>query len=223
MVAARPEGGRPSTPADGRKAGWRSRPLFKLVVLASGSGSNLQVIIDRLHGRVAGIEIVGVFSDIPGVLALGTQSGGGEPAHIVVYVDKVTPEVRAAVPATLDGYRVDVEAELVLPPSPPMLVGVVKKVTAATPEQAAVGIAGVLTIEGDLYQEGDGESTSTPRTLVVRVPTAVRIWRPQGEGKEFISFADVRVGDTAQATLTVIPAAKALSATAADLEVSWRE
>jgi phosphoribosylglycinamide formyltransferase-1 len=44
--------------------------LFKLVVLASGSGSNLQVIIDRLHGRVAGIEIVGVFSDILGVLAL---------------------------------------------------------------------------------------------------------------------------------------------------------
>ena len=160
---------------------------------------------------------------IPGVTMLGTHRHGSEPAHIVVYVDKVTPEVRAAVPATLDGYRVDVEAELVLPPSPPMLVGVVKKVTAATPEQAAVGIAGVLTIEGDLYKVGYGESKPSPHTLVVRVPTSVQLWRPQGEGKEFISFADVRVGDTAQATLTVIPAAKALSATAADLEVSWRE
>jgi len=29
--------------------------------------------------------------------------------------------------------------------------------------------------------------------LVVRVPTAVQIWRPQGEGKEFIGLADVEV------------------------------
>ena len=155
---------------------------------------------------------------IPGVTMLGTHRHGSEPAHIVVYVDKVTPEVRAAVPATLDGYRVDVEAELVLPPSPPMLVGVVKKVTAATPEQAAVGIAGVLTIEGDLYKEGYGESKPSPHTLVVRVPTSVQLWRPQGEGKEFISFADVRVGDTANVTLTAVPKASARRATAADLE-----
>src|SRR5665647_2061312 len=133
---------------------------------------------------------------IPGVTMLGTHSGGGDPAHIVVYVDKVTPEVRAAVPATLDGYRVDVEAELVLPPSPPMLVGVVKNVTPATPEQAAAGIAGVLTIEGDLYKVGYGESKPSPRTMVVLVPSALQIWRPQGEGKEFISLADANVGET---------------------------
>ena len=155
---------------------------------------------------------------IPGVTMLGTNRQGNEPAYIVVYVKKVTPEVRAAVPATLHGYRVEVQAELVLPPSPPILVGVVRKVTAATPEQAAAGIAGVVTIEGDLYQEGGGESASTPRTLVVRVPTAVRIWRPQGEGKEFITLADVRVGETANATLTAVPKAKARTATAADLE-----
>ena len=35
---------------------------FKLVVLASGTGSNLQAILDRLHGR-GGIEVVGVGSD----------------------------------------------------------------------------------------------------------------------------------------------------------------
>jgi phosphoribosylglycinamide formyltransferase-1 len=35
---------------------------FKLVVLASGSGTNLQAILDRLHGR-DGIEVVGVGSD----------------------------------------------------------------------------------------------------------------------------------------------------------------
>lgn len=42
---------------------------FKLVVLASGSGTNLQAILDRLHGR-EGIEVVGVGSDKPGARAL---------------------------------------------------------------------------------------------------------------------------------------------------------
>jgi phosphoribosylglycinamide formyltransferase-1 len=35
---------------------------FRLVVLASGTGSNLRAILDRLHGR-EGIEVVGVGSD----------------------------------------------------------------------------------------------------------------------------------------------------------------
>ncbi len=35
---------------------------FRVVVLASGNGTNLQAILDRLHGR-DGIEIVGVGSD----------------------------------------------------------------------------------------------------------------------------------------------------------------
>jgi phosphoribosylglycinamide formyltransferase 1 len=42
---------------------------FKLVVLASGSGTNLQAILDQLHGR-EGIEVVGVASDKPGARAL---------------------------------------------------------------------------------------------------------------------------------------------------------
>jgi phosphoribosylglycinamide formyltransferase 1 len=42
---------------------------FKLVVLASGSGTNLQAILDRLHGR-EGIEVVAVGSDKPGAGAL---------------------------------------------------------------------------------------------------------------------------------------------------------
>jgi phosphoribosylglycinamide formyltransferase 1 len=35
---------------------------FRIVVLASGTGSNLQAILDRVHGR-DGIEVVGVGSD----------------------------------------------------------------------------------------------------------------------------------------------------------------
>lgn len=42
---------------------------FKLVVLASGTGTNLQAILDRLHGR-DGVEVVGVGSDQPSAMAL---------------------------------------------------------------------------------------------------------------------------------------------------------
>jgi phosphoribosylglycinamide formyltransferase 1 len=42
---------------------------FRIVVLASGSGTNLQAILDRLHGR-EGIEVVGVGSDRPEARAL---------------------------------------------------------------------------------------------------------------------------------------------------------
>jgi len=43
---------------------------FKLAVLASGTGSNLQVIVDKLHGRVSGIEVVMVAGNNPQALAL---------------------------------------------------------------------------------------------------------------------------------------------------------
>jgi phosphoribosylglycinamide formyltransferase-1 len=42
---------------------------FRIVVLASGSGTNLQAILDRLHGR-EGIEVAGVGSDKAGARAL---------------------------------------------------------------------------------------------------------------------------------------------------------
>jgi phosphoribosylglycinamide formyltransferase-1 len=45
------------------------RATFRLVVLASGSGTNLQAILDTLHGR-EGIEVVGVGSDKPSARAL---------------------------------------------------------------------------------------------------------------------------------------------------------
>jgi phosphoribosylglycinamide formyltransferase-1 len=42
---------------------------FKIVVLASGSGTNLQAILDTLHGR-EGIKVVGVGTDKPDAWAL---------------------------------------------------------------------------------------------------------------------------------------------------------
>ncbi len=49
---------------------------FRIVVLASGSGTNLQAILDKLHGREE-IEVVGVGSDKPeaGALERGRRAG----------------------------------------------------------------------------------------------------------------------------------------------------
>jgi phosphoribosylglycinamide formyltransferase 1 len=49
---------------------------FKLVVLASGTGTNLQAIVDRLHGR-EGIEVVGVGTDKPEARALERARAAG--------------------------------------------------------------------------------------------------------------------------------------------------
>lgn len=49
---------------------------FRLCVLASGTGTNLQAIIDRLHGR-DGIEVAGVASDKPGATALQRAEKAG--------------------------------------------------------------------------------------------------------------------------------------------------
>ncbi len=49
---------------------------FKIIVLASGSGTNLQAILDALHGR-DGIEVVGVGSDKPGARALERARAAG--------------------------------------------------------------------------------------------------------------------------------------------------
>jgi phosphoribosylglycinamide formyltransferase 1 len=43
---------------------------FRIVVLASGSGTNLQAILNQLHGGEEGIEVVGVGSDKSGARAL---------------------------------------------------------------------------------------------------------------------------------------------------------
>jgi phosphoribosylglycinamide formyltransferase 1 len=54
----------------------RGMSAFRIVVLASGSGTNLQAILDRLHGR-DGVEVVGVGSDKPGAKALERARGAG--------------------------------------------------------------------------------------------------------------------------------------------------
>jgi phosphoribosylglycinamide formyltransferase-1 len=52
------------------------RATYRVVVLASGEGTNLQAILDGLHGR-EGIEVVGVGSDKPGAGALRRARDAG--------------------------------------------------------------------------------------------------------------------------------------------------
>jgi phosphoribosylglycinamide formyltransferase 1 len=60
-------------------------------VLASGTGTNLQAILDRVHGR-EGVEVVAVGSDKPGAGALGRAHAAGVPARTfpaAEYTDRV--------------------------------------------------------------------------------------------------------------------------------------
>jgi phosphoribosylglycinamide formyltransferase-1 len=54
---------------------------FRIVVLASGSGTNLQAILDTLHGR-DGVEVVGVGSDKPRARALDRARSAGVEAAV---------------------------------------------------------------------------------------------------------------------------------------------
>lgn len=60
---------------------------YRVVVLASGNGSNLQAIIDKLHGRAATpgappVEVVLVISDQPGARALERAEKAGIPTQV---------------------------------------------------------------------------------------------------------------------------------------------
>jgi phosphoribosylglycinamide formyltransferase-1 len=66
---------------------------FKLVVLASGTGSNLQAILDRLHMR-EGIEVVGVGSDKPGAPAIERARAASIAARLFPREDFADREAR---------------------------------------------------------------------------------------------------------------------------------
>jgi phosphoribosylglycinamide formyltransferase 1 len=68
---------------------------FRIVVLASGGGTNLQAILDRLHGR-DGIEVVGVGSDKPGARALERAAGAGIETGLFRAADYGDREARDA-------------------------------------------------------------------------------------------------------------------------------
>jgi phosphoribosylglycinamide formyltransferase 1 len=85
----------------------RAVSAFRLVVLASGSGTNLQAILDTLHGR-DGIEVVGVGSDKPGARALERAVAAGVDTAVFpaeAYADRTGRD--AAMADWIDAHRAD--------------------------------------------------------------------------------------------------------------------
>ncbi len=80
---------------------------FRIAVLASGTGTNLQAILDRLHGR-DGVEVVAVASDKPAAKALERAQDAGVETGVFRNADY--PERRdrdLALADWLDERRVD--------------------------------------------------------------------------------------------------------------------
>src|ERR687898_770744 len=69
---------------------------FRIAVLASGTGTNLQAILDRLHGR-EGIEVAAVASDKPRARALERARAAGVPARAFEHDDPVERAVARGV------------------------------------------------------------------------------------------------------------------------------
>lgn len=71
---------------------------FRIAVLASGTGTNLQAILDQLHGR-DGIEVAAVASDKPGAIALERAAAAGVETGIFPaseYEDRAARDVAMA-------------------------------------------------------------------------------------------------------------------------------
>jgi phosphoribosylglycinamide formyltransferase 1 len=84
--------------------------IFRIVVLASGSGTNLQAILDQLHGR-EGIEVVGVGSDQPAARALRRARAVG--VATAAFPREEHPD-REARDAALGDWAESLEADLVV-------------------------------------------------------------------------------------------------------------
>jgi phosphoribosylglycinamide formyltransferase-1 len=80
---------------------------FRIAVLASGSGTNLQAILDQLHRR-GEVEVVGVGSDKPDAGALERARGAGVAAAVFPASEYPDRQARdAAIAAWLDGLGID--------------------------------------------------------------------------------------------------------------------
>jgi phosphoribosylglycinamide formyltransferase-1 len=80
---------------------------FRIVVLASGGGTNLQAILDSVHGN-DGIEVVGVGSDKPGARALERAVAAGIETAVFpadAYADRIGRD--AAMADWIDARRPD--------------------------------------------------------------------------------------------------------------------
>jgi phosphoribosylglycinamide formyltransferase-1 len=71
----------------------RGGAALRVGVLASGAGTNLQAILDRVHGR-GGVEVVAVGSDQPGATALERAALAEVPTAVFARGDHADREAR---------------------------------------------------------------------------------------------------------------------------------
>jgi phosphoribosylglycinamide formyltransferase-1 len=83
---------------------------FRIAVLASGTGTNLQAILDRLNGR-DGIEVAAVASNKPDATALERARGAGVETRVF---ERAEHEDRAARDAALADWLQGVGVDLVV-------------------------------------------------------------------------------------------------------------
>ncbi|KAA0274903.1 MAG: phosphoribosylglycinamide formyltransferase [Acidobacteria bacterium] len=83
---------------------------MRIAVLASGSGTNLQAILDRLHGR-GKVEVTGVGSDVPGARALERAAAAAVPTATFPAGDFPTRDERDA---AIGDWLESLECELVV-------------------------------------------------------------------------------------------------------------
>jgi len=99
------EAGEAGRAAAAKGAGARAGgdQVYRVVVLASGNGSNLQALIDKVHGRPAAagaplVEIALVLSDQPGARALERAKQAGIPTAVCA---SASADTREALEATI--------------------------------------------------------------------------------------------------------------------------
>lgn len=88
--------------------GSKKRPL-KVGVLASGEGTNLQALLDTVHGREA--DVVGVACDKPQAVALQRAAGAGVPTAVFPLAEHSD---RAARDRAMDAWLSERGVELVV-------------------------------------------------------------------------------------------------------------
>jgi phosphoribosylglycinamide formyltransferase-1 len=77
----------------GTPAGGAAQRALRVGVLASGTGTNLQAILDRVHGR-GGVEVVAVGSDQPAAQALERAALAQVPTAVFARADHPDREAR---------------------------------------------------------------------------------------------------------------------------------
>lgn len=71
-----------------------SETTYPIAVLASGEGTILQAILDRLHGGAAGVEVVGVGSNVAGARALERARAASVRTSVFDASDQTDREAR---------------------------------------------------------------------------------------------------------------------------------